>query len=972
MIRTLLLLFALSAIAPVQGQDVRIVPPSPESAAAFKFTEVPTSLYTGLPQIGVDIFTVEAGVIRIPIRLGYHARGIPVAEVASRTGLGWSLSFGGSITRQVRGLADEITFGYLFQNYYNGVFGNPTLRAQMYSDVVNFNLDMEPDLYMIDANGIGNKFILDQVDKKALLQRHDDMSVERLMGTSAYIEGWKVTDNRGIVYYFGRSKNGARHARSVDWTLNTYVFRLGSGLAQYPDDGVRAPNTWHLMEVETPTGHKVEFVYEEEAAELYRRSFDRIENNIPSSHFARVSSRQQQIKEIIYDGGKVVFAPQTTNRQDLSGAKALGRISIYDKQNTLIKEYEFSYQYTTSPIDNNNVLSYLRTAEPEASKRLFLNSIQEFAPGSGQLPPYTFTYNTATLLPNRFSNSVDNWGFFNGKPNGQYLTFFTYGSQSVTRQVDTIRAAAGILTKMTYPTGGSVLFAYEHNKAVAAPFITNMLYAPNNPTDTVAKLESLLKNAMYYANGKYSKQITIGGGLLGQLHFAIDRPWCDPTSEENYCRYNVRLFNASRSYTLYIPPATERTLTVIPDTYSLEVAPVHPQSHDVNDYHNTFFVTLKWNELVESAEGGESEIWFAAGKRIRQITYANPDGTAMRRTYSYLKPEGGTSGQIFGLPAFFTLGAYSPSFGYLIAGHHGARPGSPLTSLQGNSVGYEFVTEYFGDQQANHGKTEYRFTMSLDGGQYYKFPYHLPIDNEWLRGKVLSESTYEKTTDSYVLRRSKINRYAYAGTPDVEGVFYTPFMHVDSTHVYLKARTHHYLPLLQFVADPDVPGSYSHRVYYQTGGTMDLYDSKATVFENGSEEFEQTSTFGYDYNRHYQLIRTEKTTSDGSEEVSYTSYPPDYANTSGFIKEMKDNHLISYPIEQVKYKEVGTTRTILSGSITTYKPGGQGLVDQVLELETVSPVPLASFKFSNRSTAGQLPPSAGGPANYSADTRYKP
>src|SRR3546814_7686084 len=98
-------------------------------------------------------------------------------------------------------------------------------------------------------------------------------------------------------------------------------------------------------------------------------------------------------------------------------------------------------------------------------------------------------------------------------------------------------------------------------------------------------------------------------------------------------------------------------------------------------------------------------------------------------------------------------------------------------------------------------------------------------------------------------------------------------------------------------------------------------------------------------------------------------YPQDYLNTSGFINDMKVKHLVGMPIEQVTAKEVGSTRTILSGSITTYKAGGKGQVDQVLALETAAPVALASFRFSNRSAVNQLPP-AGAKANYSPDTRY--
>jgi len=60
---------------------------------------------------------------------------------------------------------------------------------------------------------------------------------------------------------------------------------------------------------------------------------------------------------------------------------------------------------------------------------------------------------------------------------------------------------------------------------------------------------------------------------------------------------------------------------------------------------------------------------------------------------------------------------------------------------------------------------------------------------------------------------------------------------------------------------------------------------------------------------------------------------------------------------------------MLSGQIFTYKTGGGGLVDQMLELETSTPLAQSSFKFSHR-PLGQFP-NPGETGAYSADSRYK-
>jgi len=140
-----------------------------------------------------------------------------------------------------------------------------------------------------------------------------------------------------------------------------------------------------------------------------------------------------------------------------------------------------------------------------------------------------------------------------------------------------------------------------------------------------------------------------------------------------------------------------------------------------------------------------------------------------------------------------------------------------------------------------------------------------------------------------------------------------------------------------------------------------------TLIEGTSRHIKKHELF---YDDNLNVFKESIGGSNGEKETTLRTYPQDYANLSGPIYEMKSNHLVSYPIEEVKLKEVGSIQTIVSGNIKTYKTGGKGLVDQVLTLETSNPIALTSFKFSNRAL-GQLPP-ANTPTTYSPDTRYKP
>ena len=100
-------LFFLALTNTILGQDLpEVMPPSPNAAALGQYADIPVSKYTGVPNIGIPLYTIKSGEIELPISLSYHASGIKVAQEASWVGLGWSLNAGGVITKQVRGLDD--------------------------------------------------------------------------------------------------------------------------------------------------------------------------------------------------------------------------------------------------------------------------------------------------------------------------------------------------------------------------------------------------------------------------------------------------------------------------------------------------------------------------------------------------------------------------------------------------------------------------------------------------------------------------------------------------------------------------------------------------------------------------------------------------------------------------------------------------------------------------------------------------
>jgi hypothetical protein len=967
-IRTVYFLLLISQSVLAQDPP-RIIPPAPEATSVFKFSEVPVSTYTGLPNISIPIHEIRCKQLTIPINLSYHARGVRVDEMASRVGLGWSLNYGGMMSRQIRGGADEETWGYLTQNYYNDVFADSIKRASMRHYYLYNNLDMVPDKFMFDANGTSGSFIFDQITKETLLQEFEDIIITKNqdLADGNKIKAWVLTDASGNKFYYGKSKDGTRQALDYEqvenFSFSTTVANLGGG-------GDYSYSTWHLMEIETPFNENIRFEYEQEEVEYYRHSYDQhtLSPNEVTSYFSRVRAYQYQLKRIVYDQGEIVFLPSESQREDLKWGYVLEKIRIFNNVDTVaVKEYELTHSYTTSPT-NYNQLNHLRDVDTHASKRLFLSSVQERGQSGEEIPAHTFHYNT-TLLPNRFSTSQDAWGYYNGANNGQFLTFFTYGTTTPDRTVNESFSEAGLLKKVIYPTGGSVEFTYEPNVAVRPTVMNDLMLPSLHKIIEEQFLDGFIKHPDYLTEaGVFEKDsILIGDNLQGDVFFEIDLPFCPQGPPENgvepECVYSVRLRSNTGAYQNLYPFGTagerERLVSVPPGMYTLEVI-----QNDPSIEGSLFYITLSWEEqdtLTVSGITDHKNMIPGAGKRIKKIEYKGIDTTFVKE-YEYLRPEGLSSGVILGLPGFYSTRQTSAG-GTTVGDFSGCIPGSPLSTYQGNSVGYSYVTEYYGTKESNIGKTEFEFTAMEDGGEYYKYPYHLPIDNEWRRGKNRFTKTYQRDiSGTYNLVKSVENSYRYKGNYLLE------FEAYDSAS-YDITRTAFKLPLLVFgmqtIDDPD-----PFKIYYQTGGTVDHFLTRETFYGNSFGQIETETRYYYDYDRHYQLRAIENIRSDSTKEITTMSYAGDYQPGIPFIESMAEHNLVSFPIEKVTYQKRNEDYHILSGVLNKYMASSPVLLDEVSVLENAGPVPLSGFRFSNRSL-GVLPLS-GTPSGFLPDSRYVP
>lgn len=860
-----------------------LIPPSPEASSLFKFVETPVNLNSGLANITVPIYTIQTKGVEIPISLNYHSRGIQVGELASRVGLGWTLNYGGMVSRQVRGKSDDgEAHGYLKESFYEDFFTNPETRSSVNQAYSNNNVDFDPDLFFFNFPGYSGKFIFDQITKDPWQQKYSDIIINPLRSFSTgIIKGFEIIDEKGNVFYFGAFDSEVSTTEVVGDKENAPGFWIKSDgvYDSMPSSAVSEGfSGWHLLKIVTYHKEVITFSYVPENPQYIRKSYD--ENLYESasefaiSYYAHVNNTQYQVSQIDFPGGKVIFNRESSQREDMLGAYALENIVIKNNANQEIKKFDFNYNVVTSEA-NNNYIGHLASTDLTSHKRMFLNSVTE---SSGNLikPSYEFEY-SPVKLPNRFSTSQDNWGYFNGANNGPFMPFYDYGDYTMDRRVNSTKNGAGLLRKVIYPTGGSVAYEYEQNIGVKPSFLDQTVSPGNNPEVLKEVLLGHL-HSNHFESGYYTIPVIIGENKSSEVRSWVNFDYydhmdgpCQDNESTAECRFSM-ILDGGPGKTYVLPFGNDKSLAGVPSgNYELKV---YPPGGDSTIYFTT---RLRWYEEDPVEDDQGNPLMLASGKRIKRITYSDGQAVVKYKEFEYQNPDGSNSGKIFGYPNFY---AFKGTIGDEdIAWRYGSKPGSPLTSLQGNDLSYGYVIEYEGTKTDNIGKTEYKFTNFSDAGTYYEFPYHPPIDNQWLRGKPLETKVFQKNELGYSIVKEIKNQYIYgANESDINSaslIAYPPVLHMDSTFTSHHDWDYFRMPLAVFTPENGQQDGPDYKVFYQQGGASDLYSSMISDYlnnENGSQQVIKTTLYKYNYPEHYQVKEIEEVV-DGKAIQTQYSYP---------------------------------------------------------------------------------------------------
>lgn len=714
-------------------------------------------------------------------------------------------------------------------------------------------------------------------------------------------------------------------------------------------------------------------------------------------------------------------------RQDLYGFK-LDEIRIYRTgEEDPAKKYSFNYDYFTSAQDMGSDYFDLPGFEaglffdyPEnyKRKRLKLLAITELSAHGSEGKKYRFEYFEGSEYPFPYKSSLsqDYWGYYNAAPNLTTLVpdFRRYmyrmevpltlaNWRGANREPREKAMKTGMLKKIVYPTKGWTEFDYEINR------YTNLTWQQGTRFEHITyTAEDVNRDPSDPWNGAYR------AGMV-EKEFAVTSPtsadvlvylWCSCNNNACDCdpdgqiRHDCPDGNAPISLFAQIDKWNASSgswqtishwdnskpeirncpnggggfhsfqLTMTQGRYRIKVNLPDSKGGVPMFVGSPATAKAAMSVTIGQAVEDDNPANDGGGLRVSRIANYDPDtGKTNERTFTY------ENGIMTRFPMFYSRSVirkwkynyaipFDDIYDYLYSS-----PVLPYSySANGSLVGYGKVTEHI----AGNGRTVYTYKIREDKLNFvvqtdYGSPKYLPgvpstphPDN----GMLLTTSFYKEGATEPTKRIT--NFYSDPLDPKIIWNFKTEV-------VFPEAHTapDWCSPLICY---DDIVTNTRLSFYPINIGKVVLERTEETTFtDNGS--IAAVKEYKYDNLEHLQLTRQIESKSDGNKNVTRFLYPGDYTNTTGFIGEMKTANMIGLPVETVKYttNATGGNVNITGAKLSVYKTGDRkGLLDKEWFLESVEPVPLSSFRFSNQANVNVLPEN-GTPTSFALsnkDSRY--
>ncbi|PHS65754.1 MAG: hypothetical protein COB12_06695 [Flavobacterium sp.] len=485
--------------------SVAKIPQSPEVAAFEKFSGS-VNMYSGVPTIGMPIYTLQGKEISVPISLSYDASGIKVDQIATNIGLGWNLNYGGVVTRNVNGLPDD----YLSSG---GVLSHPIYKTnttqiwlayltdkgnihgthdtssgansarQTYDWYQKNGVDLQPDTFSFNVNGLSGTILIDysSTPLNAYCLEDANLKVELEKDANESIINFTIKDTNGNLYTFGMAENTTHRTSPTDDLANEYIQTYTTA--------------WYLTKIETPNNIDTftfnytadQWVDKQIVTELER--FELLQygcngsfyfQSINNLGYNKYLKNQIRLTNINYNDKEVLKITTANNtRDDLENVKKIIKLEVFDR----ISPTSSNNPILIVDFDNTNYFTDGSSNPSFLDKRLKLDGIKIYRDDNTKAKEYEFDY-YAGNIPDRLSNERDFWGYYNGESGNQnlapslnldysdianYNSLFTSppnasNAPTTNRKPNIFFSKIGTLKSIIFPTGGKSTYEYEEHK----------------------------------------------------------------------------------------------------------------------------------------------------------------------------------------------------------------------------------------------------------------------------------------------------------------------------------------------------------------------------------------------------------------------------------------------------------------------------------------------------------------------------
>lgn len=487
---------------------------SPNVGEMIKADNYSVDLYTGRMTVSIPIYTYTDVDFTVPISLIYNYNGMRPNEVPSEVGLGWFLDCGGAITREVNGFPDEergavqdviAPLGLAYKDVleYDSIpirdspsqtilpTINPlstnetsleTLKATLSCDGKSY--DYSPDVYHFSFMGYSGSFVREYDGSFTAFETRDAQENYRISKTNRASEDgssfpyseFTIIRGDGYKYIFGSLHEkylyNDRSARRMDDRDDLPIDK------HFESRGI---TSWKLRKVIAPSGRVLSFVYGWK--------------NEPSIISHSNATKWESIVEPLNGYGQSRIATTTDKTSYTYGAVLEGievngsRVaSFYYDARPSDKSAQWVVA-TSLPIEVNNKERYSPLLLREVVFRNAAATLTHTFNTNGNPYPflsevtieglgtYHMDYNNDDncCFPPYGTNATDHWGYQNSnnysicnQSSVSWDTISRLGSHyseiiGSRKNTDPSSSSNGLMTKLSYPTGGWTSFEYQPN-----------------------------------------------------------------------------------------------------------------------------------------------------------------------------------------------------------------------------------------------------------------------------------------------------------------------------------------------------------------------------------------------------------------------------------------------------------------------------------------------------------------------------